>query len=474
MTEFLDPLDSAFILLEVAGSSMNIGAVVELEPGDAGEKDRFELIRSTVAARIHEIPIFTKRVVRAPFDMTWPILVPDDGIDLERHVLRVAVPSPGTDGQFDGLVSDFFSRPLNPRRPLWQLLVVEGLSGGRSALALKVHHALADGVSGAEAFANLFDISPEIRAPAPAVDGPGDDTVTSSLGLLALGLSRIRARPKLVLESVASWMTRLYGAVRAFVIVTLSHAAMRRGGDQPSIFEAKRTSLNAAPGVEKEFHRLRVPLAEVKRASKARGASVTDFVMAVSSGALRRLLEHRGESLGRDLVAFVPINVRDETSAQLGNQISGKLIRLHTDITDSLRRLDAISNDAATATARHRAGNAKVLQSIPRVLGPMALSFGARAASLSGVVNWIPPIANVMISSVPGPPIPLWLGGYRVVSAAPVGPLIGNFSLNITVLGFGESLEFGLLGCARQMPDLVLLRDLLLEEANLLIDAPPA
>ena len=473
MTEFLDPLDGAFILLEVAGSSMNIGAVVELEPGDFDANTRFELIRATVAARVHEIPVFTKRVVRAPLDMTWPILVPDERIDLDRHVIRAAVPGPGTDEQFDVLVSDFFSRALNPRRPLWQLLVIEGLSEGRSALVLKVHHALADGVSGAEAFANLFDISPEIRAPAPAVETPQDDTVTSSFGLLAQGLRRIRTRPAIVLESLTSWSARLYRAVRAFVIVTLSHAARRSGDEQPSIFEARRTSLNGAPGVEKEFHRLRLPLADVKRAAKSRGASVTDFVMATSSGALRRLLEHRGETARRDLVAFVPINVRDETSAQLGNQISGKLIRLHTELTDPLERLDAIVKDSAAAAGRRRADNEKVLQSIPRVLGPMALSIGAKLVSLTGVVSWMPPIANVMISSVPGPPISLWLSGLRVVSAAPVGPLVGSFSLNVTVLGFGESLEFGLLGCALQMPDLELLRDLLVEEANQLINATP-
>jgi WS/DGAT/MGAT family acyltransferase len=360
---------------------------------------------------------------------------------------------------------------------LWQLLVIEGLEGGRAAIALKVHHALVDGVSGAEAFANLFDISPEVRAPAQVIEPEenGQPVVTSSMGLLGHGLNKIRRRPQLILESVGSWTARLYETLRAITRVALIHGRRQSNPDRPSIFEARRTSLNGAAGVEKEFHRLRVPLADVKRAAKSRGASVTDFVMATSSGALRRLLADRGEVLRKDLIAFVPINVREQgVSSEFGNQISGMLARLHADIADPEERLVAIAKDSAATVDLQRQKNAKILQNIPRVLGPMALSFGGKIISAFELVNRIPPIANLMVSSVPGPPIPLWLSGYRVVSAAPVGPLIGSFSLNITVLGFGDFLEFGLLGCADQMSDLVTLRDYIYEEAVALISVTPA
>jgi diacylglycerol O-acyltransferase len=213
----------------------------------------------------------------------------------------------------------------------------------------------------------------------------------------------------------------------------------------------------------------------VKRVAKSRGASVTDFVMATSSGALRRLLADRGEVLRKDLIAFVPINVREQgASSEFGNQISGMLARLHADIADPEERLVAIAKDSAASVDLQRQKNAKILQNIPRVLGPMVISFGGKFISALELVNRMPPIANLMVSSVPGPPIPLWLSGYRVTSAAPVGPLIGSFSLNITVLGFGEFLEFGLLGCADQMSDLATLRDYIYEEAVALISATPA
>ncbi|HVB50566.1 MAG TPA: wax ester/triacylglycerol synthase family O-acyltransferase [Acidimicrobiales bacterium] len=475
MTKFLDPLDSAFILLETTGTAMNIGAVIELEGSVEDPRERFELIQKNIAARLHEIPVLTQRVVRAPFDMTWPILITDDKFDLDRHVVRAVVPSPGAPAQFDALVAEFLSRTLSPQRPLWQLLVIEGLEDGHAALALKVHHALADGVSGAETFASLFDISPEVREPLSFVDSKEEEpTVTTSLGLLRQGFARVRQHPDLILENIGSWSGRLYEILRALVSVVVVHGRRHSTPSQPSMFEARRTSLNGAAGVEKLYCRTRVALADVKRAAKTRGVSVTDFVMATASGALKRLMDDRGEVLKKDLVAFVPINVRGEgDTANLGNQISGMLVRLHTSITDPEERLRAISSDAMKTLGEQRQHRAKIFQDVPRVLGPTLMSWGAKVIAAFDLFKYVP-MANLMISSVPGPPIPLWLSGHRVASAAPVGPLFGAFSLNITVLGFEEYLEFGLLGCADRMDDLDVLRDYLLEEATSLMGSTPS
>ncbi len=474
MTTQLGPLDSAFVLLEVPGSAMNIGAVIELDFGDVADpKDRFELIRRNIEARLHEIPVLTKRIVRAPFDVMWPVLVADGRFDLDRHVSRVALPSPGSPDQFDELISEFLSRPLNPTRPRWQLLIIEGLEDGRAAAALKVHHSLADGVSGAETFASLFDISPEVRAPMPKVESNDEGTpIDSPFDLVRDGLRRLHARPGRLVDAVASWFVRLTSILRAVVRVALIRGRGRATPGQPSIFEARRTSLNAAPDVEKVFHRTRISLADAKRTAKRHGASVTDFVMATTSGALRRLLIDRDEGLKRDLIAFVPINVRGEgDAALLGNQISGMLVALHVDIVDPVERLTAIAQDSARTVGVQRQRRAQMFQDMPRLLGPVALSWGGNLMSTFGLFDLLPPMANLMVSSVPGPPIPLWLSGHRVVSAAPVGPLLGPFSLNITVLGFEENLEFGLFASAQTMPDLGVLRDYLLEEALKLIGA---
>jgi diacylglycerol O-acyltransferase / wax synthase len=474
MTKFLDPLDSAFILLENPGTSMNIGAVVELEAREEDPAARFEDLKSTIAARLHEIPVLTQRVVRAPFDMTWPILVEDDRFDLDRHVVRVALPAPGTAEQLDTFVSEFLSRALSPQRPLWQLLVIEGLEDGRAVLILKMHHALADGVSFAETLANFFDITPEVRPPMERTDVDDEEpTATTSLGLLRQGIERLRQRPQLLLEDLASWGSRFYEIVRALAGVAAVRGRRHATPGQPSIFEARRTSLNGSAGIEKSYLRTRVPLADVKRAAKARGVSVTDMVMAITSGALKRLIEDRGDALKRDLLAFVPINVRaDGDTADLGNQISGMLVALHTDMKDPEDRMRAISHDSSKTVSEQRAHRARIFQDVPRVLGPTLLSFGGKLVSAFGLFDHVP-MANVMISSVAGPPIPLWLSGRRVTSAAPYGPLLGFISLNITVLGFEENLEFGMLGCAERIDDLAQLRDFINEEAAMFIDATP-
>ena len=473
MIQRLGPLDSAFVLLEVPGSAMNIGAIIELDFGIVSDpKERFELIRRNIADRLHEIPVLTQRIVRAPFDIMWPVLVPDRRFDRDRHVARVALPSPGTSDQFDDVISDFLSRPLSTTRPRWQLLIIEGLQDGRAAAALKFHHSLADGVSGAETFASLFDISPEVRAPAPKVAAGDDDepSIETPFALVRDGLRRLRERPALVLDIVTSWTVRLVSILRAVIQVALVRGRNRATPGQPSIFEARRTSLNAAPQVEKVYHRTRVSLADAKRTAKIHGASVTDFVMAAASGALRRLLIERGEILKRDLIAFVPINVRGEgDTAEMGNQISGMLLALHADIVDPVERLMAIAKDSANTVGVQRQRRAKMFQDMPRLLGPLPLSVGGQLLSALGLFDHLPPIANLMISSVPGPPVPLWLSGHRVVSAAPFGPLLGPFSLNITVLGFEQNLEFGLLGSAETMPDLAVLRDYIFDEASILM-----
>ncbi|MEO9180714.1 MAG: wax ester/triacylglycerol synthase family O-acyltransferase [Acidimicrobiales bacterium] len=472
MSRILNPLDSAFVLLEVPGSAMNIGAVIELDVDSVMDPtERFDLIRKNIVERLHEIPVLTQRIVRSPLDLTWPALVADATFDVDRHVLRVALPSPGSSNQFDALVSEFLSRTLVPTRPRWQLLYIEGLEDGRVALALKVHHSLADGVSGAETFAGLFDISPEVRAPAPIETG-GERTAaaTTSVGLLVDALRRLRDRPQLALEVVMSWVARLFEVVRTVVMVGVARGRRSTTPDQPSVFEARHSSLNAMVSVEKTYHRMSVPLADAKRAAKGHGASVTDFVMATTSGALRRLLQDRGEVLRRDLIAFVPINVRGESeTADMGNQISGMLVALHADIADPVQRLRAIAKDSARTVGVQRQSRAKMFKEMPQMLGPLALSLGGKIMYSLKLFDRLPPVANLMVSSVPGPPVPLWLSGHRVASAAPVGPLLGAISLNITVLGFEQNLEFGLLASAAVMPDLVSLRDYLVEEANLLI-----
>jgi WS/DGAT/MGAT family acyltransferase len=470
--EALDPLDSAFVTLESPGAPLHIAAILELEHPSSGPVDpitTYEEIKALVAARLHEIPKLSKRILRVPFDLAWPVWIEDPDFDLDEHVLRRSCPTPGGEAELDALVGRIMATELPPDRPLWELSVVEGLADGRTALILKIHHALADGVSGAVTFAGLFDVSEVVREPAPAgqsyVAPPAP--LPTPLELLGRTAGELLRRPHAIFEAALAGMEQA-GAL-------LERAIRPPEGDgpvPPSLFAASRTSLNGNPSHARRYTRLHLDLAEVKSAARRRDATVTDFVMCTVGGALRRLLEERGEAIERDLIAYMPVNVRREgAEGELGNRISAVLVPLHATTCDPELRLELVREDSRK---RKQAEDRS-----PKLLTNLAAAVGPTIASLAGhtlydleLFNELPPVANVAVSSVAGPPVDLWMAGRRVASAAPLGPLMGGIALNVTVLGFGSYLEYGVLACAKKLPDLTELKDLLEDEAGLLLKNP--
>jgi len=466
----LDPLDSAFITLESPGAPLHIAGILELDHPSGGEVDpitTYQEVKELVASRLHEVPKLSKRILRVPFDLAWPVWVDDPDFDIDEHVLRRACPSPGGEAELDALVGRIMATELPPDRPLWELSVVEGLADGRTALILKIHHALADGVSGVATFAGLFDISPEIREASPRPDelDVPPEPLPTPLELLGRTAGELIRRPQALLEAVAS------GIEQAAAIV---ERAVRPGPDGPStgvasVFAAAKTSLNGTPSHARRFTRIHLDLAEVKDAAKRRGATVTDFAMCTVGGALRRLLEERGEVPERDLVAFMPVNVRRKgAEGDLGNRISADLVALHSHLFDHEARIAAIA-EASRARKSSDIDNSKLLMNLAAAAGPTIASIAGQTLYDLELFNDLPPVANVTVSSIAGPPIPLWLAGRHVSRAAPLGPLMAGIALNVTVLGYGGLLEYGILACAKKLPDLSELRELLEDEANLLL-----
>ncbi len=470
----LDPLDSAFITLESPIAPLHIAAIIELDPPASGPTDAvttFEEIKAVVADRLHEIPRLTQRILRVPFDLAWPVWTEDPEFDLDEHVLRRACPSPGGEEELDALVGRIMATELQPDRPPWELSVVEGLADGRTALILKLHHALADGVSGAATFARIFDITHEVR-PADPKDPERTEQVAavpSPLSLLGRTAGELIRRPQALLGAVAS------GAEHAAAVVERSVRAVEGdGGVVPGLFAAPRTVLNGTPSHSRRFARLHLDLPEVRVAAKRRGASVTDFVLCSVGGALRRLLESLGDEPARDLVAYMPINVRRPGHEEaLGNRISATLVSLHTRLEDHEARLAAIAADSRVRKERG-VGSSKLLEHLAAAIGPTVASLAGQTLYDLELFNDLPPIANVAVSSVPGPPIPLWVAGRHVATAAPMGPLMGGIALNVTVLGYGGLLEYGVLACAKKLPDLTEFKALLDDEAHLLLKETPS
>ena len=464
----ISPLDSAFLTLEVPSTPLQIGAVVELNLplGSATAHERFEQVRRVIEDRIHEIPILGERVLRPPFDLGWPVRVGDPEFHVDRHVKFHGLPDDATDTDLLEFVASLMAAPLPPDQPLWDFWYIDHTGASRATILMRVHHALADGVSGAATFAGLFDITPEVRAPAPGGrTAPGPLPTPESL--IPQVVSDLVHRPAAIVETLTAGLGRLADALESMV------SAPQEPKDTPSLLSAPRTSLNGTPSSSRILRREYVSLADVKKAAKQRGGSVTSWVMAVTGGALRRYCLERGDHLDRDLVAYVPINVRaDGAEAHLGNQISAMLLYLGATESDRERRFSLITDAVAHQAQASREKSGRLLMNLASAVGPTLTSLAGKVAHEISLFDHLPTLANVTVSSVPGPPIPLWLAGHEVTRVTPVGPLLASLALNVTVISYCDNLEFGVLGCGERFQDLDHFMDLLREEAELLLADP--
>ena len=465
--EPLSGLDSVFVTMDSANAPLHVGMAFELEPNPAEvltSLERFERIRTTIEERLSHIGVLRRRVLRVPFDLGPPVLVEDPDFDISFHVVRRAVPAPGGPRELDELIARIMARPLVPDRPLWEISVIEGLAHGHKALLVKVHHALADGVAGVTVFAELFDLGPEGRDVPVYEETEAPPALPSPVELLAKSSSEILRRPGAFLEALGSSLERLAGKVDEIVGVAQPEPptdAISLG----SLFDAPTTPLSGTVSYARRFERFSLDLAAVRVVAKRHGATVTDFAMTMLGGALRDMLEVRGELPEKDLVAFVPVSLRPAGSeGDLGNQISGRLVALNSGIEDPFARLTAVA-EAGRQSRNAPEPPSDLLNEIADIAGPALASLAGHVISAFDVFEHVPSVANVILSSVPGPPVPLWCAGERMVRASPMGPLMFNQSLNVTVLGYGDSLEFGLLACARKVPDLEILKMFLEQEA---------
>ena len=473
--EQLAALDSVFVTMDSPNAPLHIGCVIELETSDETTRDpirRFEEIRLHIEQRLGRAEILRRRIVRVPFDLGPPLLVDDPEFDLSFHIVRRAVPSPGGPKELEALIGRIMARQLAPDRPLWEISVVEGLASGGHALLAKVHHALADGISGVTVFAGLFDLGPEVGQIEPLPELDEVEPLPTPVEMLARSSSELIRRPGAVLEALGSSLERLAAKVDVMTGAVPSMDDLTPSG--PSLLAAPTTSLSGMVSYARNFERFCVNIADVKAAAAPYGGTVTDFAMTVVGGGLRQLLEHRGELPAKDLICFTPINIRAPgKEGELGNLISGRLDPLLVHIEDPFERLAALAERGREARSDDEP-HADFINELAEAAGPAVASLAGKVISAFDLFEHLPNVANCIVSSVPGPPVPLWCAGERIVRASPIGPLMFNQALNITLLGYAEILEFGILACAKKVPDSALFCEFLEKEAAVLLGCDPA
>jgi diacylglycerol O-acyltransferase len=466
----LTSLDAQFLALENARQAGHVGSLAILDPSTApagrlGCPEVMALLRE----RLPLLPPLRWRLAEVPLGLDYPYWVDDGDFDLSYHVRELALANPGTDDQLAEQTARIMSRPLDRARPLWELYVIEGHESGHVAVLTKIHHAVVDGLSGAEIMGLLLDLAPEGRE-LPQPDASSAGHAPGQLELLARGILGVPRYPLRALRSLPAAIPNLdqtpFGVLPgAGTLTKLAARLSRDDGAGRSNLVAPKTSFNAPVSPHRRFVFGKLSLDEVKAVKNAHGVTVNDVVVSICAGAVRDWLIAHDELPDDPLVAQIPVSVRtDEQWGTYGNRILLMAAPLLTEIEDPLERLLATHESLLVMKERHRALPAALLQDANHFVPPAVFARAARltfrfSTSRPGRPTW-----NLVISNVPGPPFPLYLAGARLIANHPVSVITDGMGLNITVMSYMGSMDFGIVADRDQMPDLDRLMQFLADE----------
>ena len=459
----LTALDQQFLALEDARHVGHVGALAVLDPSTApGGAITLEDLQLLIAERLPLIPPFRWRLAEVPFSLDYDYWLDDPDFDLDFHVRELALPPEADDEKLGEQVARIFARPLDRGRPLWELYLIHGLPEGRVGVMTKIHHAVIDGMSGAEIQGALLDMSPEGREPPPPMSDAGDAT-PSELEMLARGALGLARYPLRLVSSVPRALPNVGEVPSLSAIPGLRAAGRLAAGVQQALgrrgrvvgekdLAPPRTPFNGRISAHRRFVFGRLSLEEVKQVKNLYGCTVNDVVVSLCAGAVRRwLLEH--EALPQDpLVAQIPVSVRTERQrGTYGNRILLMTAPLFTCEADPIRRLERTHDALSGMKERHKALPAELLQDANQFIPPAVFS---RAARLSfSLASRGRPMWNLVISNVPGPQLPLYMAGGRLEANYPISVVTDGMGLNITVMSYRGWLDFGIVADRDQMPD---------------------
>ena len=414
---------------------MHVGGVLVFD----GPIDR-ELVAERIRERLHLIPRYGMRLDDVLGGAGYPVWEEVPDLDPARQVRRAALPAPGGDAELCELVGDLMSEPLDRARPLWQLTVVEGLAGGRSALVAKMHHALVDGIAAVDVSTVILDPTAEGLELPPPEGEPERRRADRVEQITSLAASQLHLPRRLARGAVA----------RALALDPVDARRQIRSaagvlGELAKIRpQAPPTRLNAEIGRDRAYAIARARLDAVKAIRHATGTTVNDVLLAAAALMLSDFL---GPEAPDTAVALVPVSVRREDErGELGNRISTVFADLPLR-GDPVERLRAISAGMAEAKGSSKVRAGALIVGATGLAPPLVSSLAVRA--MSG-----PRVFNLVVSNVPGPQQTFYLSGVPLLEAYPAVPLNPrNQALSIGILSYDGGVYFGLLADRDAVPD---------------------
>ena len=467
----LSGMDASFLHLETPETPMHVGGMHTLELPAGYKGDFYEDFKQHIANRLHISDVFTRKLALMPFELSNPVWVEDDEVDIDYHIRRVTLPKPGTHRQLEQYVARLHSSLLDRSRPLWEFFVIDGLESEREtrrvALYTKVHHAGIDGQAGVALATAIMDATPEPKAVRPPRQPRRSHGY--QLGMAELASAAISNTFAQYVKLVKT-LPDMARALQSVVMPQPGSDGKRKWNIAKDIkLLGPKTLFNVAITNQRAYAGRSIPLAETKQIGKRFGVSLNDVVLATCGGALRRYLSEYNALPKNPLTAAVPVSLREQGNTDANNQVSMTVMTLATDVEDPIERLQIIHTSSAAAKTLMGNFKAAIPTDFPSFGAPWLISGLASMYGRSGLANALPPIANVAVSNVPGAQMPLYVCGARMLSYFPVSIPTHGVALNITVQSYNGSLDYGLIACRRAVPDVADLADFMVAEHRKLL-----
>lgn len=446
----LSAQDAFFLHIESPKTPMHIGAIYIASFDDPKQTFDFDAMKEMIRSRLHLSKVFRRRLIEAPLDSVKPFWIEDPDFNLDAHMFHVALPKPSNMRGLAKLAAQIYNYPLDRNRPLWKLTFITGLEGlegippNSFAVVVQVHHANIDGMSGAEMMVAIFDWTVQPRdVPSPKKEWK-PQSIPTTLEIIKKGYKGVAGNTPVKL------MKFLANTAGKFLDIA-KEAAATLAPPPPMPMTAPDSILNVPVSANKTFGAVDIPLSQIKKVKNLINGKVNDVVLAICSGALRRYLKERKKLPRKPLVAMAPISVRSkDEKGDMGNRISAMLVGLATNIADPIKRVKKIRENATGSKLYGKANSVdEIMEFIPSEVAALA----GRLYTRMSISKLHRPFFNVVITNVPGPPMPLYLNGARIINHYGLGITFDGVGLMIVVFSYAGVLSICATSTEEIMPD---------------------